>query len=561
MTKGPGIRGGILLLLALVFGLGFGLNYGSSNQTTYLLPAVKAVYPSVWTRDWLVTQTHSYHPTYAWLCSWLLRLSPSGLLIAWANVVAIALGVLALFAVIRRLTREYAFPAFCLLLALATVTRTLAPGGSYAFSEIFQPSTLGSLGILLAAAAFVADRPLTSGLCLAFGGAFHVNLLVLGLFVFGVAWLLTGRARLVGRAVRGLGPAALVMTCFLPFLLISASPGVSAEAQRIFQDVRSPHHYCVPLFAWQFATWAGFQLLGAAALLGPARRGLGVQRRLLSLLFGCWLIVVPAALLSSLIEVRFVKQLMAWRICAQADLLAQAALCSALVSVYCHGRPALADYDRSSRTLLALGLIALLVGSLANGNWNATLVVLISCGVAVAISSGLLRRFKSTEQTGLSLATVTGALLITLVSVNIARFSRFVRYSNVLSGGDPAVAELCAWAQAQTREDALFLTPPNEEELRLHCRRSIVVDWKSPSAVPAEILQWYERIQDVTGRRPVRSDADLKGYDQLDAPRVAKLRERYGVDYVVVERGHELNLGVAPVFSGQRFVAYSLSVN
>src|SRR6187551_3722088 len=150
MIKGAGNRGGALLL-ALLFGLGFGLNYGRSNQTSYLLGAVKALYPSVWTRDWLVTQTHFYHPAYLWLTTRMLQLSPSGLLIACANALFIAFGMLAVFSVLSRLTRERAFPAFCLLLVLASVTRTLAPGGSYAFSEYFQPSTLGSLGFLLAA--------------------------------------------------------------------------------------------------------------------------------------------------------------------------------------------------------------------------------------------------------------------------------------------------------------------------------------------------------------------------------------------------------------------------
>jgi len=560
MSKGPGIQRGVLLLLALLFGLSFGLNYGYSNQTTYLLGAVKALHPSSWTRDWLVTQTHFYHPAYAWLSTGLLRLSPSGLLIACTNAVLIAGGMLALFLVLKRLARERAFPAFCLLLVLASVTRTLAPGGTYAFSEIFQPSTLGSLGVLLAAAAFVADRPLASGLCLAFGGAFHVNYLLLGLCVFGVAWLLTGRERLIVRALLGLGPAALVLLFFLPFLLANARPAVSAEALRIYQDVRSPHHYRVPRFAWDFATSAGFQLLGAAVLIGPARSGMRVQRRLLSLLFGCWLLVIPAALLSSVIVVRSITQLLAWRICAEADLLAQTALCAALVSVYCDGRAALRGYDRRAWALAASGLVALLLGSLAGGNWNTSLLVLVLCVVAALISAGWLGRLTSKAQTGLPLTSLSLALVLTFVGVNVVRFSQLARHSNVLSGGDPAVTELCAWAQAYTPENALFLTPPLEEDLRFQCRRAIVVDWKSPPALPSEVLEWFDRIENVSGRHPVLGDADLTGYEQLDAPRVAKLRARYGVDYVVVERGHELDLGVSPLFSGQRFVAYGLGI-
>jgi hypothetical protein len=256
---------------------------------------------------------------------------------------------------------------------------------------------------------------------------------------------------------------------------------------------------------------------------------------------------------------RFVKQLMAWRICGQADLLAQAALCVALVNVFCDGRAAYASYDRRAKVLAGLGLGALLLGSAATGSWNATLLVLSLLAAAVIVAQALPLGLRSSTQGGLTLSRVTGALLVTLVAVNVARFTRLGRYSNVLSGGDQSVSELCAWAQAHTAENALFLTPPHEDEIRFSCRRAVVVDWKSPPAVPSEVLEWYERIEAVSGRKPVRGDADLLGYEQLDAARVASLRRRYGIDYAIVERGHELDLGGKPAYAGQRFVVYAVS--
>ena len=553
------VRAGLLSLLLLSFGLGFGLNYGTSNQSVYLLESLKALHPTIWTRDWAVTQNHAYHPAYARLGELLLRLSPTGYAIGAANVVCIALGMLAIFAVLRRLAPpERALPALCIVLLLGSVTRTQAAGGTYAFSEIFQPSTLGSLGFIVAALAFVAGRPLLSGLGLAFGGLFHVNYLVLGLAVFGVAWLCTGRERLVSRALAGLGPPLLVLVYFLPFLLASANPAVSAEAHRIYLDVRSPHHYRPILFAWDFSFFAGFQLLGVAALIGPARRGLAVQRRVLFLLIGTWVLVIPAALLSSVVVVRFVQQLFAWRICPQADLLAQAAFAAGLVSVFCDGQNALASFGSTERRLGGLGVAALVLGSLVTGRWNATLVVLCLLLAAFIIASGLLRKGVVPGQGVLSIDAVTAALLVALVAANVWRFLHLVRSSNLLSGVDRGVAELCAWEDSHTSEDALFLTPPQEDELRFRCQRAIVVDWKSNPAVPSEVLEWYTRIQDVTGRRPFLREPDLEGYRTLDAARVARIQARYGIDYVVVERGHEITELGAPVFSGLRFAAYAL---
>ena len=102
--------------------------------------------------------------------------------------------------------------------------------------------------------------------------------------------------------IAGLGPPLVVLGFFLPFLLSSMDSKLCLQAQHIYQEMRAPHHYVVPTFAWDFSFWAGFQLLAAAVLIGPAQRGLAVQRRLLCLLAGTWLLVVPAALLSSVVR-------------------------------------------------------------------------------------------------------------------------------------------------------------------------------------------------------------------------------------------------------------------
>jgi len=559
MTQGASVRSCAVLTLALLFGLGFGLNYATSNQLYYLLESQRTLHPTLWTRDWLATQTQVYHPSYAWLATQLLRLAPSGMALAWANVVAVGLAMLAVYSVLRLLLgRERAFAGFCLLLVVASVTRTQGPGMTYAFSEIFQPSTIGSLGTLAAAAAFVAGRHRLSGLCLAFAGAFHVNFLVLCLFVFGVASLLQGRERLLSRAIYGIGPPLLVLCFFLPFLLSSTDPKISLAAQWIYQEMRAPHHYVVPTFAWDFSFWIGFQLLGAAALIGPTQRGLLVPRRLLSLLVASWLLVIPAALMSSVVLVRFVRQLFAWRICAEAELLAQAALAAALVNVLCDGRRAWKDFDGRARMLGQAGVAVLLLGSVVTGKWVTTLLVLLLLLSVAAVARGWLGRLFSRTRDGLPPVWATVALLLTLVGVNVARGFRFVRRSNLLSGGDHTITELCIWAGSHTPEDALFLIPPHEDDIRLHCRRAVVVDWMAP-ARPAEVLEWYARLEDVTGRHPFRGAADLDGYEELDAERLARLRDRYGLDYVVVTRGHELSFGATPVFSGQRFVVYALS--
>jgi len=558
------LQNGVLCALLVLFGLSFGLNYGTSNQAVYLLESVRALHPSIWLRDWAVMHNHAYHPVYVWLGALLIRISPHGYAVGAANVLAVAIGMWAIERVLRLLGRaDHALAALCVVLLIGSVTRTQAPGGTYAFSEIFQPSTLGSLGVILASLGFVSGSPLFSGLGLVFGGVFHVNYLVLALAVFGSAWLLLERERLFSQALLrklllGLGPPLLVLGFFLPFLLTSANTGVAPEAHRIYLDIRNPHHYDVRRFAWDFAFFCGFQAIGAAALLGPARRGSAVHQRALALLVGTWLLVIPAALLSSVVVVRFAQELFAWRICPQADLLAQAAFATVLVNALRDGKQALAEVGRPERVLFSLGMLSIVVGSLVTHRFEIGLVMLLLTAAAWLVTRGFPRRLVATTGAGLSSSAAVMGLLLALVGANVQRFVRLASRSSLLSGAEPGVAELCAWAAANTPENSLFLSPPQEEELRFRCQRSIVVDWKSNPAVPNEVLEWYARIEDVTGVHPVRSQTDLEGYDLLDETRVERLRERYGFDYVVVERGHEIPGLGAPAFSGSRLVAYAL---
>ena len=108
--------------------------------------------------------------------------------------------------------------------------------------------------------------------------------------------------------------------------------------------------------------------------------------------------------------------------------------------------------------------------------------------------------------------------------------------------------------------DALFLTPPDIETMRLNGRRAIVVDWKSGPQAPAEILQWWQRLQDVTGRVNLGSERDLMVYDSLDAGRLKLLRDRYKIDYAVVRRGHEQALSAyRRCYENQTFVVVEVT--
>ena len=76
-----------------------------------------------------------------------------------------------------------------------------------------------------------------------------------------------------------------------------------------------------------------------------------------------------------------------------------------------------------------------------------------------------------------------------------------------------------------------------------------------PRPLPSELLEWYRRLCDVTGRREVRGVGDLSGYAELDTKRLETLRSRYGVDLVVVRREHAERLrALARVYENAEYV-------
>jgi hypothetical protein len=126
--------------------------------------------------------------------------------------------------------------------------------------------------------------------------------------------------------------------------------------------------------------------------------------------------------------------------------------------------------------------------------------------------------------------------------------------SNLVTGMPGPETDLYAWIQGNTGKDAVFLSPPGLERFRLASERAIVADWKASTYVPSEVLEWYHRLEDVSGRSNPRGRDDVvAGYEALDRARLDALREKYHLTYAVVTRGHEATLGYPVVYANHSF--------
>jgi hypothetical protein len=132
--------------------------------------------------------------------------------------------------------------------------------------------------------------------------------------------------------------------------------------------------------------------------------------------------------------------------------------------------------------------------------------------------------------------------------------------SNLITGMPGAETDLYAWLRANTPKDATILSPPGLERFRLASERPIVVDWKTSTYAPSELVEWYRRLEDVSGHPGLRGrDEVVAGYVAMDRTRLEALRQQYHLSYAVVARGREGALGHRTVYSNGQFAVLDLT--
>ena len=576
----------VVAVVSVGFGAHYGFNYGISNQNSYLLGGLVKQHPELYTTDWLVAKTTNYHWAFAWVAWPLFALGRGGWPFAIANVVANAAAAALVFALVRSIVRPRleALATWLIVMGVSFATQTNSVAVSYLVGEIFQPSTLGALGLLAAIVLFLRGRWLASGLCLAAGGFMHGNYLLLGLLVLPLAHAFLGTEGIVRRGLLQFLPAVPVLLLMAPTIGGAALDPNGAAAREILFNIRGPHHYVPRSFETGFFALAGWQALGLGAgarLLRGATPG-GThppdpqpgRRRLAAFAAAIVIVLWAGTALTTAWTSASIQQLFPWRLSPLSDVLFQTLAAAALVRVV--ARPMPAGLDGPRKVALAVGGIGLAMLLMFCGNRidkakpeaaTAVLLGMVKPAIAVAVVAVVVALVLQLGGTRLRATSAMaeraargwrrwGAVLAVAVAAWLAWKPAAIRLdrpglekrSSLLRPGNAAERDLYAWIGENTPVTATFLVNPEMENFRLHSRRGIVVDWKTPPIVPTEVLDWYQRLVDVAGIRVGRRSDLGKGYKDLDAKRVAALREKYGFDYVVVQRRSKLALsGALPV--------------
>jgi hypothetical protein len=505
----------IVAATAAILTAAYTARYGTLNQATYLLDPLHRAMPELFHRDWFVSDTPAYLPAFGWVFSWLFRLDPDG---AIAMLVANAVFSLATYAAIYWLVRDVR--AFVLVTAFVTVTMGRAMGGSYLLAGYLQPSSVATVGWIIAMAAMVRRRYLVCGLALALAGVIHVNFLVLGIGMFTLAALAQHTAW--RDLARLLVPQLLVLAYFLPDLLAASGP--SAVAVRILVEFHAPGHYDGHRLVrgiFELAIWQ----LAAFAVLDDSREARTLWWFSLISFAICAttavLVLVPA--LTSLTQVRWS------RMAPFGQLAAQVLVALALV----RGVP-------RRRVLAALAIAVAVAETIhfINGSYLAMLL-------APAIIFGALAapwRHASTALAAITLATALWAS---------------PRGEGLTTDpvGSPADLALERWAREQTPVDALFLVPPSMGRFRAIARRAVVVDTKSPPLQPEYLVEWYRRLCAVVQLDQAKTHELVEAHwSELSPAQLEAVARASHADYLVVAAGTHLAAPLA--YANDEYAVY-----
>jgi hypothetical protein len=523
-----------------------GYLFGVANQVTYFIEPLHRAHPELFRNDWFATQT-AYHSLFAAAASYLFRLEDCGVIgCAITHAVLMTVLVTGVFVLVKGATHRGAFVAFVIVAAWLVINGDRSMAGSYLWSGYLQPSLLATVGWIFALAAYVRGRPFVTGLALAAGGLFHANFLLLGIGMFTLAELVANGVS-AKRLALLLVPQLVALAVLAPELVRSAGGADPDLALWVLVRFHAPGHY----FPWSVAHTLPVLLrwVALAMVVAPVAVSYGCNGPVRRLVTWCWIagaicaLAVPVLMVPQLASL---TRLYVWRIAPFAQLAAM--LVTAIAAVATIDDPARWRAQRLWRRWAACGLAACTVwlapsDVAALGGWAPATVAI---GIAVAILAPYLR----------ALLPVTVALVGFVVAIS-GRWATIAHPQVAMVSGGFETDDLYDWART-TPVDTRFLTPPSMAAFRLHARRAIVVDLKSPPLVPDEIVEWYHRLCTVTGEPHLANvpEANRKWNASTEAQLLARARE-LGAQYLVLDRPHDEGLLQRSVYANAQYVVLS----
>jgi len=525
------LGGGMFLLFAR------GADWFNHNQSAYFIYGTRLFDPTFIPKDWFTWQTFHHDFAFAHLLAGLLRLGPLHTVVMVVHIILLAGLAYALLILCRRFF-AHPFVVYCLLLAWVGVVNTgeAGLGGQNLYFGFFQPSEVAGCLMMIGLIFLLDHRYLLSGIILGFAGIFHGSFLVsTAPAVLITAWVCGAFNSKRNLLAFGL-PLGVLWGMFFFIMLnaMSHSAPASAKTMGMMLHLRGSGDFEFSQWPLQATfNWFVWAFLGLTAISQFPMEQKYKEFR------ACFLALLITSLFAIaqliLVDHASVTMLMLWRSSSFVLILGVAAIIGRCVQILIYPK-AITNKDR---IFIAGCIIAAIV--FMNNQWGISsnrrfLWMMIFPMAAGAAWFGKPRLVK-----GLIIAMVL-AIALRTSSQGIKTANNFETHPE-----PPLVGEMEKWVKERTPKDSIFAVPIDMPHMRIRGKRAIVADWASSCYLPSDLQHWYERICDLSGlpSNVLYSDyqAFVDGYDRLNLSRAKKLKERYGVDYVVVfSRRHKGNL-------------------
>jgi hypothetical protein len=521
-----------LFCISILVALSFGLKMGD-NQNTYLLFTLKKIYPNLWERDWLATQTYHYHAVFEYIAFILGSIGNLFWILALLNSFLIALSVYYLFALISHLQLEKPFIVFMFCILFSTFEGTDSIGQSYCFSSVMQPSSIASFFLLMAIYFYIKEKEIFTGITLALSGIFHTNYLILNFPLFMFSDFIYGKIGFIKRSLMHLLPITCVLAAMAPIIMSVSTSPQAEEARRIFQFIVSPNHYVPESFKIDyilFIGWHIFALINLRTFLDSCDNG---SRRLVSLYFSATILPVIATMLTTIVYIPFISQLFAFRMAPYSILLARIIGFGGLLKMMSNKTSTDLSFRFKNIYFSILLIDFMLIVSFFIIQYGylspkSIIVFIIFSFIIVTVSLAIYW-----NKNAMFFVKIT--LIALFLIVTFARLSNYKEKLNLIFGPSLCEAQLYDWVKA-TDTNSLFLISPDMENFRMFAQRSIVVDWKSTPILPDELIQWYERLNDISGKIVLNRFESVKGFHNLSNNQLNFILSKYNPDYGIFRK-------------------------
>lgn len=106
----------------------------------------------------------------------------------------------------------------------------------------------------------------------------------------------------------------------------------------------------------------------------------------------------------------------------------------------------------------------------------------------------------------------------------------------------PENHEMYSWIMSDTPRDAIFLIPPEIEDFRVMANRAIVIDLEPFTFKDQTILEYRQRMNDVTKNRKDFFREGAYCYRLLTDKEIVQVAQKYRVSYILTDRQYDLFL-------------------